>query len=119
MVELRHLKYFLAVSEELNFTKAAKKLYISQPPLSRQIKELEQTLDARLFDRNNKRVVLTDAGKYFKKEVEVILQELEKIKITTHKIATHTSGEFRIGSSSCLSKKLLRQFYVAYLFLNP
>lgn len=97
MIELRHLKYFLAVSETLNFTKAAKKLFISQPPLSRQIKELEQHLDARLFDRNNKRVVLTDAGKYFKEEVEGLLQQLEKIKITTNKIAKHTSGEFKIG----------------------
>lgn len=122
MIEIRHLKYFLAVAEALNFTKAAKKLYISQPPLSRQIKELEQHLDARLFDRNNKRVILTDAGIYFKKEVEVILQQLEKIKVTTHKIAKHTSGEFRIGYiSSTFSgtiATLLEQLTALYPYVH-
>ena len=87
----------MAVAEALNFTRAAKKLFIAQPPLSRQIKELEIELNARLFDRNNKRVVLTDAGRYFKEEVTLLLQNLEKIKLKTHKIANHTSGEFRIG----------------------
>jgi len=96
-MEIRHLKYFMAVAEELNFTRAAAKLFIAQPPLSRQIKELETELGARLFNRNNKRVELTDAGKYFRKEVEQLLQQLEKVKLTTYKIATSTSGEFRIG----------------------
>jgi len=96
-MELRHLKYFLAVAEELNFSKAAEKLFISQPPLSRQIKELEDELGARLFDRNNKRVVLTDAGSYFLMETKNILDTMEKAQIMTKKIANHVSGEFRIG----------------------
>lgn len=96
-MELRHFHYFLAVAEELNFTKAAEKLCISQPPLSRQIKELEGELKARLFDRNNKRVVLTEAGKYFEKEIRVLVQSLEKISLQTQKIADNISGEFRIG----------------------
>ena len=66
-MKLRHFKYFLAVAEELNFTKASEKLFISQPPLSRQIKELENDIGAQLFIRNNKKVVLTEAGKYLKK----------------------------------------------------
>ncbi|MDI1306250.1 MAG: LysR family transcriptional regulator [bacterium] len=96
-MELRHLKYFLAVAEELNFTKAAEKLFISQPPLSRQIKELEEEVGARLFYRNNKRVVLTAAGTYFDKEVREILQALERITLKTEKISKNASGEFRIG----------------------
>jgi DNA-binding transcriptional LysR family regulator len=96
-MELRHLKYFLAVAEELNFTKAAEKLFISQPPLSRQIKELEEEVGARLFYRNNKRVVLTAAGTYFEKEVREILQALERITLKTEKISKNASGEFRIG----------------------
>lgn len=121
-MELRHLKYFMAVAEELNFTRAAKKLFIAQPPLSRQIKELEQTLGARLFDRNNKRVELTDAGKYFKKEVEQILQQIEKVKFTTHKIANHTSGEFRIGyissTFSGVIATLLEYLTESYPYVN-
>lgn len=96
-MELRHLKYFLMVAEELNFTKAADRLCISQPPLSRQIKELEQELGVRLFERNNKRVMLTDAGRYFEEEVKKLLLSLDRITLKTQKIAENTSGEFKIG----------------------
>lgn len=117
-MELRHLKYFLAVAEELNFTKAAEKLFISQPPLSRQIIELEEELQARLFNRNNKKVELTEAGKYFEKEVKELFQNLERISLRTKKIAENISGEFRIAYISSiyssvisdLIKKLKKQF---------
>ena len=101
-MELRHLKYFLAVAEELNFTKASEKLFISQPPLSRQIAELEEELQAKLFIRNNKKVELTEAGKYFKEEVTVIFQNLERISVKTKKIAENVSGEFRIAYISSI-----------------
>ncbi|MEN8249920.1 MAG: LysR family transcriptional regulator, partial [Bacteroidota bacterium] len=96
-MEIRHLKYFLQVAKEQNFTRAAEKLYISQPPLSRQIKELENELQAQLFERSNKKVTLTDAGKYFEGEVKQILSLLERATLKTRKIAEHISGEFRIG----------------------
>jgi DNA-binding transcriptional LysR family regulator len=101
-MELRHLKYFLAVAEELNFTKAAEKLFISQPPLSRQIAELEEEIQARLFTRNNKKVALTEAGKYFKNEVTALFQNLERITAKTKKIAENVSGEFRIAYISSI-----------------
>jgi len=101
-MELRHLKYFLAVAEELNFTKAAEKLFISQPPLSRQIAELEEEIQARLFTRNNKKVALTEAGKYFKDEVTALFQNLERITAKTKKIAENVSGEFRIAYISSI-----------------
>jgi len=101
-MELRHLKYFLAVAEELNFTKASEKLFISQPPLSRQIMELEQELQAKLFIRNNKKVELTEAGKYFEKEIKELFQNLERITIKTKKIAENISGEFRIAYISSI-----------------
>lgn len=96
-MELRHLKYFLKLAEELSFVRAAEKLFISQPPLSRQIKELEIEIGAQLFERNNKRVVLTEAGKYYEKEVRELLKDLERINSQTKKIAENHSGEFRIA----------------------
>jgi len=106
-MELRHLKYFLAVAEELNFTKAAEKLFISQPPLSRQIMELEEELQARLFIRNNKKVELTEAGKYFENEVREIFQHLERISVKTKKIADNVSGEFRIAYISSIYSSVI------------
>jgi DNA-binding transcriptional LysR family regulator len=101
-MELRHLKYFLAVAEELNFTKASERLCISQPPLSRQIIELENEIQARLFIRNNKKVELTEAGKYFEKEVKDLFQNLENVTVKTKKIAENVSGEFRIAYISSI-----------------
>ena len=106
-MELRHFKYFLAVAEELNFTKAAEKLFISQPPLSRQIMELEEELQARLFIRNNKKVELTEAGKYFENEVREIFQHLERISVKTKKIADNVSGEFRIAYISSIYSSVI------------
>jgi len=106
-MELRHLKYFLAVAEELSFTKASEKLFISQPPLSRQIMELEEELQARLFNRNNKKVELTEAGKYFEKEVKELFQDLERISVKTKKIAENVSGEFRIAYISSIYSSVI------------
>ncbi|MBY0479982.1 MAG: LysR family transcriptional regulator [Chitinophagaceae bacterium] len=96
-MELRHLKYFLTLAKELSFTKASEKLFISQPPLSRQIKELEQELNVQLLKRNNKRVELTEAGKFYEKEIRQLLQSLDRINLTTQKIGQNISGEFRIA----------------------
>jgi DNA-binding transcriptional LysR family regulator len=106
-MELRHLKYFLAVAEELNFTKASEKLYISQPPLSRQIIELEEELQAKLFIRNNKKVELTEAGKYFKEEVTALFQNMERITLKTKKIAENVSGEFKIAYISSIYSSVI------------
>lgn len=108
-MELRHLKYFLAVAEELNFTKAAEKLFISQPPLSRQIIELEEEVQARLFNRNNKKVELTEAGKYFEKEIKELFQNLERITVKTKKIAENISGEFRIAYISSIYSSVISE----------
>ena len=121
-MELRHLKYFLAVAEELNFTKASEKLFISQPPLSRQIIELEEEIQARLFNRNNKKVELTEAGKYFEKEVRELFQNLEHTIIKTKKIAQNASGEFRIAyiSSiySAVISDLIQQLKKQFPYVN-
>lgn len=121
-MELRHLKYFLKLAEELSFVRAADKLFISQPPLSRQIKELETEIGATLFERNNKRVELTEAGKYYQKEIQELLQNLERINLTTKKIHENQSGEFRIAYvSSTFSgdiSKLLQFLTTQYPYVN-
>ncbi|TZF83622.1 LysR family transcriptional regulator [Pedobacter sp. BS3] len=96
-MELRHLLYFKTVAEELHFRKAASRLFISQPPLSRQIRELEEELGVQLFERNNKRVKLTDAGLYFKKEVDAILGRLTDSQNMVKQIHHNLSGQFNIG----------------------
>lgn len=96
-MELRHLRYFLTLAEELSFTKASAKLFIAQPPLSRQIKELETELNAKLFNRNNKRVELTEAGRFYQKEINLLMQSLDKINLKAEKISQNISGEFRIA----------------------
>jgi len=121
-MELRHLLYFKMVAEELHFRKAAEKLFISQPPLSRQIKELEEELGAQLFTRNNKRVTLTSAGIYFKKEVEEILTRINKTKNTVKQIHDHLNGEFRIGYISStyhpLLMEVLKEMRVHFPYLS-
>lgn len=76
-IELRHLNYFKALAEELHYRKAAEKLFISQSALSQQIKQLEQYLGHPLFDRNNKRVVLNEAGKLFYKDAVQVIQKMQ------------------------------------------
>jgi DNA-binding transcriptional LysR family regulator len=108
-MELRHLLYFKTVAEELHFTRAAAKLFISQPPLSRQIKELEEELEVQLFTRDNKRVLLTDAGKYFKAEVEALFAKLEESKTVVRKIYKGVSGELKIGYISSVYQSQLAE----------
>ncbi|HEX3890227.1 MAG TPA: LysR family transcriptional regulator, partial [Verrucomicrobiae bacterium] len=76
-MELRHLRYFVAVAEEENVSRAALKLHISQPGISRQIHDLEDDLGFQLFERSAKSVRLTGAGKVFLTEARVVLQHAD------------------------------------------
>ena len=96
-MELRHLKYFLAVAEELHFRKAAEKLFIVQPALSRQIKQLEEELDVVLFKRTKRAVILTEAGKFFYKEVQDLFMRLEQSKAKSKQIETGSVGKIKVG----------------------
>jgi DNA-binding transcriptional LysR family regulator len=96
-IELRHLRYFVAVAEDLHFGKAANRLGISQPPLSQQILALEREIGARLFERSNRRVELTNAGKLFLKEALEILCKVERAAALAQRIHQGQVGEVKIG----------------------
>ena len=83
MLELRQIKYFLVLAQELNFSRAAERLFITQPPLTRQIQQLEEHLGVQLFLRNNKSVTLTVAGQSF-------LEEAQKIMVLVHESENRT-----------------------------
>lgn len=118
-MELRHLLYFKTVAEQLHFRKAAVKLFISQPPLSRQIKELEDELGVLLFTRKNKQVNLTDAGKYFKAEVDAIFSRLEQSKTIVKQIHKSESGELKIGYISSVYQQHLADVLLAMRDVFP
>ena len=96
-IELRHLNYFLAVAEELHFRKAAERLFISQPGLSRQIKQMENELGFALFERTNKKVILTKAGKYLKGEATMLLKNLNDSFSHAQLIHEGMEGQINFG----------------------
>lgn len=106
-MELRHLIYFQAVAEELNYRKAAERLFISQPGLSRQIKQLEELLGVQLFERDKKHVDLTIAGAFLKDEVDFLINHLESIRSQLKLIESGKVGELRIGFLGSASNRIL------------
>lgn len=99
-IELRHLRYFIAVAEELHFGHAAARLNISQPPLSQQIQLLEQQVGARLLARTNRSVALTAAGKQFLADSRQILGLVDEAAARAARLYQGETGELRIGFTS-------------------
>jgi DNA-binding transcriptional LysR family regulator len=96
-MEPRHLRYFVALAEELHFGRAATRLGISQPPLSQQIMILERTLSARLLNRTNRRVELTQAGALFLAEARTILERADRAILVAKRAESGELGELRIA----------------------
>lgn len=106
-IELRHLKYFQVLSNELSFRKASEKLFISQPGLSRQIKQMEEIFNVTLFNRTKKKVELSEAGLYLKKEVDFIFNHLINIKEQLENISQGRQSELRIGFLGSAAEKII------------
>lgn len=117
-MELRHLRYFVAVAEELNFTRAAERLMISQPPLSMQIRDLERELDTPLFVRTRRSVRLTAAGEELYRRASAILRQVEVACDKVARVGLGEEGDLRLGflasSTGPLLSELVRRFSAAH-----
>lgn len=112
-MKLRHLEYFVAVAEELNMRIAAERLHISQPPLSRQICDLEKDLDAKLFDRTGKKLRLTEAGEFFLNEAREILFKAQRasqlVKSVNHAETGPLIIAYRVPMEGMLPTHIIRK----------
>src|ERR1700761_5855229 len=117
-MELRHLRYFMAVAEELHFGRAAQRLHIQQPPLSRQIQMLEEELGFPLFERSRRRVELTPAGNALLGRVRQVFDALDAAIHDARSASEGESGRLVIGFPSSLAysglTELLRAFRTRY-----
>lgn len=113
-MDLRHLRYFATLAQERNFTRAAARLNVSQPPLSQQIKALENELGAPLFVRTSRRVELTAAGQVFLVHANAILERVEQACSEARAVGGGHLGSLDIGSSSSLLLGPLPQVVAGY-----
>src|SRR4030095_7073319 len=96
-MELRHLRYFVAVGEEQHYGRAAQRLRVAQPALSRQIKDLEEEIGFKLFDRLRRGVKISSAGKLFLEDSRHILQQVNEATMRAQRVARGQSGTLRVG----------------------
>lgn len=96
-MEFRHLRYFVVLADELHFGRAAERLHITQPPLSMNIRQLEQSMGARLFDRNSKAVALTAAGRAFLPAAQALLANADEAAQLARAVDQGVAGRLRIG----------------------
>ncbi|MGF1472774.1 MAG: LysR family transcriptional regulator [Rubrobacteraceae bacterium] len=119
---IRRLHYFMAVAEELNFSRAAERLHMAQPPLSAQIKHLEEELEARLFDRTSRGVQLTEAGQFLFEEGRRLLAQIEQTADMTRRIGNGKVGQLIVGFLPSVGHgtlpDLLREFRTRFPQVN-
>jgi len=119
-MELRHLRYFVAVAEELSFSRAAEKLNMAQPPLSHQIKALEEELGVLLFERAQRRIFLTGPGKLFLERTLDILARVDTAKIDVRKAAHGEIGSLALGyTASSMFGQFLPQTLQQFRAVHP
>jgi len=118
-MELRHLRYFVAVAEEQNVTRAAVRLHVSQPTLSRQIHNLEDELGIALFERGAKAVRLTEAGRVFLNEARMLLHRAEGAVQMAKSVGEGKRGEIHVGYAPSLAVELLPRALRYFQESNP
>ena len=118
-MELRHLRYFLVLAEELHFGRAAKRLSITQPPLSFTLRSLEDELGVRLFERNSKQVTLTPAGDAFLGEVRPMLDQVRLACDVTRAVGAGRLGHLAVGFTGSMIYRGVPQVVSAFSQLHP
>lgn len=118
-MELRHLRYFLGLAEELHFGRAARRLAISQPPLSVAIRQLEDHVGARLFERNSKEVRLTPAGQALQASAHRLLRQAEEAALEARDVSQGSAGRLRIGFVGAMLYRGLPQALACFQARHP
>ncbi|WP_414618806.1 LysR family transcriptional regulator [Calothrix sp. CCY 0018] len=118
-MELRHLRYFVTLAEELHFGRAAERLHIAQPPLSQQIRQLENELGFELFHRTKRKVELSEAGKLFLIEVQQIFRQLQQAIFLGKQISRGEIGKLILGFVSSAAYNILPDFLLHFRNNNP
>jgi LysR family transcriptional regulator, benzoate and cis,cis-muconate-responsive activator of ben and cat genes len=118
-MELRHLRYFIAVAEELNFSRAAERLNVSQPPLSRQIRDLEAELKTKLFDRNRQGVRLTRGGQAVLARSRKLVRDAESLRAEAQMIDNESQEELRIGYAPSPTAAIISRVLCRYHEVSP
>ncbi len=108
-VHVRDLRYFVAVAEELHFTRAAERLYVSQPALSRQIAKLESDLRVRLFERDRRSVALTDAGMVLLDRARTVIAEWDEAQAAVNDAAASGAAVLRIGMQTSIGRGIIAE----------
>lgn len=106
-MELRHLRYFVMVAEELNFSRAAERLHMAQPPLSQQIRALEIEHGVQLFDRDQRPLQLTHAGQAFLKQVQLVMAQVEQETQIVQQANRGEVGHLAMGFNSTVTQRIL------------
>ena len=118
-IEFRHYKYFLALAQDLHFRKAAERLYISQPGLSRQIKQMEENLGINLFERNNRKVKLTNAGIYLQKELTQNFKRLNDIISHAKLLNDGIDGNLKFGYVGSAMQNVIPELLLKFRQQHP
>jgi len=118
-MELRHLRYFAALAEQLSFTVAAQKVHVTQSTLSHQIRQLEEELGCRLFEREGRRVTMTEAGELFLERVRNALREVDEGVSTVRFAAEEMSGVVRIGATHTFNLHIIPRCVSLFLDRHP